>query len=52
MFPVVDYFTLITTATRQVLTSRWPQNWRRFKFLFLFFRVNLIFRDSIFFVIV
>ncbi len=36
MNPFIDYFTLIGAATRTVLTSRWPQNWRRFKFLFLF----------------
>lgn len=36
MNPVIDYFTLLAAATRTVLTSPWPQNWRRFKFLFLF----------------
>lgn len=36
MTPVVDYFTLIAAATRTVLTAPWPQNWRRFKWLFIF----------------
>ncbi len=34
--PLVDWFTLVAAATRTVFSSRWPQNWRRFKFLFLF----------------
>ena len=34
--PILDYFTLIAAAARTVITSGWPQNWRRFKFLFLF----------------
>ena len=36
MTPVVDYFTLIGAALRTVLTAPWPQNWRRFKWLFIF----------------
>jgi hypothetical protein len=36
MEPVLDYFTLLAAAARTVLTAPWPQNWRRFKFLFLF----------------
>jgi hypothetical protein len=36
MEPILDYFTMLAAATRTVLTSGWPQNWRRFKFLFLF----------------
>ncbi len=34
--PFLDWFTLVTAAARTVFSSRWPQNWRRFKFLFLF----------------
>ncbi len=36
MTPVVDYFTLIAAATRTVFTAPWPQNWRRFQWLFIF----------------
>ena len=34
--PILDYFTLIASAVRTVLTSRWPQNWRRLQWLFIF----------------
>jgi hypothetical protein len=34
--PLLDWFTLVRAAAGTVLSSRWPQNWRRFKFLVLF----------------
>jgi hypothetical protein len=34
--PLLDWFTLVRAATGTVLSTRWPQNWRRFKFLVLF----------------
>ncbi len=49
MTPVVDYFTLIGAAARTVLTAPWPQNWRRFKWLFIFAIVWPILRGSIVF---
>lgn len=36
MDPIIDWYYLLAAATRTVATSRWPQNWRRFKFLLLF----------------
>jgi len=49
MTPVVDYFTLIGAALRTVLTAPWPQNWRRFKWLFIFAIIWPILRLSIVF---
>jgi hypothetical protein len=49
MTPVVDYFTLIAAATRTVLTAPWPQNWRRFKWLFIFAIIWPLLRGSIVF---
>lgn len=36
MTPLVDWFTLVSAAARTVVTSRYPQNWNRLKFLVLF----------------